>query len=132
MKTYFAVVASILMLATTAFGRGSTALPVDNGFQTPRTAHYALDDKTPMATSATASVPVDLIVDRGGGMTHRHGGLSSRPNGGHRFHSRPFGDRFSHRDFDRNRSFHHRDFNRNRFFHRDFDRHHFVPRHRFR
>jgi hypothetical protein len=111
MKVYMAMIASIAMLATTAFDRVWAA-------------QYGTDHQTPagILTSTAPSAPVILTASqRGGGM---HGGASGRANLGQRFNARPF----ERRSFDRGQSFH-RDFDRDRFRHRDFDRDRF--RHRF-
>jgi hypothetical protein len=137
MKGYFVITASILMLATTAFGKGSKAVPTgidqtavygtpaDNGSQATWATRYGTDQKASSAilTSTTPNAGVVLTAGpRGGGMhgqMQAQGSPSGRSNWGHSFRARP-GDRFSHRDFDRDR-----------FSHRDFRRDHFFPRHRF-
>jgi len=148
MKRYIAIIASVAMLATTAFGKLRAAAPTgvdktaayvspaNTGTQATWALQYGTDHKTPtgMLTSTTPGAPVVLTVGpRGGGM---RGGFSGRGNMGPGFGARSFGgrsfdrDRAFHRDFDRDR-FLRRDFDRDRFFHRDFDRDHFFPRHRF-
>lgn len=147
MKGYIAIIASIMMLATTAaLGRDRAAAPTgigeaivhgytaNDGIQAAWATPYGMDQKTPgvVQASATASAPAALVIDRRGSTMHRPGGSFGHLNRGQSFHSRPFGshsfDRNRSFHFDRNRSFH---FDRNRSFHRDFQRHHFVPRHRF-
>jgi len=131
MRTYMAILASLTILATTAFGKGWTApptgvdktaayiSPADNGIQATWAAQYRIDHQTlgPIPTSTAPGATVVLTAGRGGGAMR--GGFSGRANVGQGFHARPFGGR----SFDRDRSFH-RDFDRDRFLHRDrfFDR----------
>ncbi len=95
MSGFMAIIASIMMLATTAFGRVGAAAPTgaektaayvapaDNGTQATWTAQNGMDHKTltAMLTSNTPSATTVLTVGRGGGTMH--GGLSGRPNSGH-------------------------------------------------
>jgi hypothetical protein len=144
-----AIIASIMMLATTAFGRVWAAPPTgvdktaayialaDNGNQTTWAAQSGTDHKTPTAlqTSTTPGAAVVLTAVRGGGTMHS--GFSAHANVGQGFHSRPFvsgsfnqgfhSRSFVSGSFDRDR-FMHRDFDRDRFMHRDFDRDRFRHR----
>ena len=129
MKTYLAILASIIMLATTAaFGRARAAPPTgvsQTAVYVSPAAQHRIDGKTlnPMQTPATFGAPVVLTAGRGGG--GMHGGRGSL----HAFQGRSFGGGSFrgglHRDFDRG---FHRDFDRDFDFHHG--RHFFIPRHR--
>ena len=138
MTRYIAIIASVAMLATTAFGKIQAAptgvdrtaaygSPANIGAQATWALQYETDHQTTtgILTSATPSASVVLTAgQRGGGM---HRGFSGRANVGPGFNAR---GSFGGRSFDRDRGFR-GGFDRDRFFHRDFDRDHFFPRHRF-
>ncbi len=127
MKGYFAIMASILMLATTAFGKGWTAAPTrvgktavyatpaNNEIQAIWATQYRMDQQTPSAvlTSDTPTAGVILTAGRGGGGGSMHGGMGSFHGGTSSFHGGTSSFRGGfHRDFDDfhgHHNFHHRD-----------------------
>ncbi len=97
MKPYFAVIASIVMLATTAAlgrdraavltGIGKTAAygtPANNGIQATGATQSRIDHKTlsAMQTSATPTTGVILTAVRGGGTMSGRGGAMMPSRGG--------------------------------------------------
>ncbi len=126
MKTYVAIIASIVLLATNAaLGRDRAAVltgvdqtavygtPANNGIQATWLAHYGMDQPPAMPSAA-----VVLTASRGGSMMqgrmHAQSGWSGRSNWGQGFHSRSFGNQ----SFNRGHSFH-GDFRHDGFHHRD-------------